>query len=47
MFGRMISVGARSNLNKSMVKLHNAQFGSPMHIFLQYGIPGNPISFAF
>ena len=31
MFGRMISVGARSNLNKSMVKLHNAQFGSPVH----------------
>ena len=31
MFGKMLSAGARSNLMKSMVKLHNAQFGSPVH----------------
>ena len=31
MFGKMLSAGARSNLMKSMVKLHNAQFGSPSH----------------
>ena len=31
MFGKMISRGARSNLKKSMVKLHKAKFGSPVH----------------